>query len=316
VTPRKVHQCTRCKRPKQGHPRSGCPYADSPLKEKKNDIQTTPANNIVNALGSMHITSPSPSHERDEDTKATIRSRRRASNQPPQLAPGETLLSLSSNSQEIVERLLEPGMFDDDNTDDDAGNARGKTKAKIVRWQETVHLASPVKSKLFVKMPGTLTTPSPESSRESLMVLPNKKETPAPEPSALGPSSSDASSNPSLHSPKPLVRTMSMEQRETFVSNLTSSSNATIYVLPSSDIHSIHVSAIKLGLHAHIVPSVDSNDPQGLLVLGQDEKAVQKLYKKVETESKNLKVPSGRMRAVAGGAVVGAVGAWAGLAFA
>ncbi|KAF8231411.1 hypothetical protein L208DRAFT_996994, partial [Tricholoma matsutake] len=56
VTPRKVPQCSKCKRPKQGHPRSGCPYVDSPLKDK-NDIQTTPAmaNNMINALGSMHI---------------------------------------------------------------------------------------------------------------------------------------------------------------------------------------------------------------------------------------------------------------------
>lgn len=310
VTPRKVPQCSKCKRPKQGHPRSGCPYVDSPLKDK-NDIQTTPAmaNNMINALGSMHIASPS--HERDEDTKATIRSRRRSSIQPPQLAPGETLMSLSSNSHEIVERLMQPGMFDD--TDDDAGDVQGERKAKIVRWQETVQqLASPAKSKPVVKMPGTLITPSPESSRDSLKNLPNKQETPAPDISIHG-SSIDATSIASSLGPKPLIRSMSMEQRETFISNLTSSSDATIYVLPSSDIHSIHASAIKLGLHARIVMSVDTNDHQGLLVLGQDEKAVQRVYKKAETESK--KVQSGRMRAVAGGAVVGAVGAWAGLAF-
>jgi hypothetical protein len=58
---------------------------------------------------------------------------------------------------------------------------------------------------------------------------------------------------------------------------------------------------------------MDKSDPQGLLVLGHDEKAVQRLYEKVETESQ--KSPSGRLRAAAGGAVVGVVGAWAGLAF-
>ena len=124
VTPRKVPQCTKCKRPRQGHPRSGCPYSDSPLKEKQNNIEKGPvvATNIIDTLGSMHITSTNP--ERVEDTKATIRSRRRSSIQPPQLAPGETLLSLSSDSQEIVERLLQPGMFDDDTDDDDRDEHR------------------------------------------------------------------------------------------------------------------------------------------------------------------------------------------------
>jgi hypothetical protein len=299
VTPRKTPQCTKCKRPRQGHPRSGCPYADSPLKEKQSNIQT--ANNITDALGSMYIASPSL--ERDEDTKAATRNRRRSSVQPPQLAPGETLVSLSSNSQEIIERLMQPGMFDDD-TGDDAGAVKNKTKAKIVRWQETVQ--RPV-----VKMPGTLTTPSPQTSQESLKTLPYKQETsPTPE---LGLSSIDVSSTPSSQRRQPLARSMSMEQRQAFVSNLTSSSHATIYVLPSSDIYSIHASAIKVGLHARVVQSMDKSDPQGLLVLGHDEKAVQRLYEKVETESQ--KSPSGRLRAAAGGAVVGVVGAWAGLAF-
>ena len=209
---------------------------------------------------------------------------------------------------------MQPGMFDDD-TDEDAEDAKRKTQTKIVRWQETVHVPTPVKSKPRAKMPGTLRTPSPDSSRDSLKTLPDKQETPTMEVPALDTSSSDASQTPSpqIPGPRPVVRTMSMEQRDTFVSNLTSSSDATIYVLPSSDIHSIQASAIKLGLHARIVLSVDKNDPQGLLVLGQDEKAVQKLYKKVETESKKS---ASRVRAAAGGAVVGVVGAWAGLAFA
>jgi len=281
------------------------------LKEKQNNIQKAPVvtTNIADALGSMHIASTNPDHV--EDSKATIRDRRRSSIEHSRLAPGETLLSLSSNSQELVERLLQPGMFDDD-TDDGARDAKGKKTTKIVQWQETVQLATPFKSKRAVKMPCTLTTPSPESSRESLKPLPDKQGTSAPDISVLGPSNSEVSSTPSPRRSKPLVRSMSMEQREAFVSNLTDASDATIYVLPSSDIHSIHASAIKLGLHARIVMSVDNGD-QGLLVLGQDENAVHKMYKKVEIESK--KTHSGRMSAVAGGAVVGAVGAWAGLAF-
>lgn len=129
------------------------------------------------------------------------------------------------------------------------------------------------------------------------------------------PSVANLSSNPGSLPPRPqpLVRSMSLEERDIFVSSLTKASDATVYVVPSDEIHNIQASAIKLGFHTRIMVNKDKHDPQGLLVLGQDEAAVRQLYERVEVERK--KVSPGRLGAVAGGAMVGVVGAWAGLAF-
>ena len=209
---------------------------------------------------------------------------------------------------------MQPGIFDDDtDTDVEQGNLKDKKETKVVRWQETLQHQTLVKSKPTVKMPGSLTTPSPESSLGSSKFIHNKQSTTSTDKkSTLTRSNSGALSTPITAPKQPIARSMSVEQREMFISTLTTASDATVYVLPSVDIHGIHAAAVKLGFHARVVLSADENDPQGLLVLGRDEKAAHKLFKKVEMESK---VPSGRLRVAAGGAVVGAVGAWAGLAF-
>lgn len=109
---------------------------------------------------------------------------------------------------------------------------------------------------------------------------------------------------------------MSLEQREDFVSSLKTASHATVYIVPSADVRTIQASAIKLGFHAKMIVSSDNKDLEALLVLGRDEKSVQTLFSKVEKESKKpSNASAGRLRVAAGGAVVGAVGAWAGLAF-
>lgn len=305
VTPRKTPTCTKCKRPRAGHPRSGCPYADSPSNDHTGQTPPTATKNIADALGSMQISSPS--RGRDEDTKATIRNRRRSS-QP--LAPAQTLMSLSSDSQEIVERLLQPGMFDDDTDGEhDVGDSGSKTR--VIRWQETL-VATPIKRKPKTKMPGSLHSPSPDTSMETTRASIQKAETPAPDNSIYTTNLNLAS--PHTQRPQPLVRSMSLKQRDMFVSSLTKASDATVYVVPSDDIKSVQASAIELGFFARIVINKDINDPQGLLILGRDEKAVQRLFEKVEVERK--KASTGRLRAAAGGAVVGVVSTWAGLALA
>ncbi|KAF8076770.1 hypothetical protein FPV67DRAFT_1472628 [Lyophyllum atratum] len=304
VTPRKTPVCSKCKRPRAGHPRSGCPYVDSPSNGRT--TQTPPvaaAKDIVDALGSMQLSGSTP--ERDEDTKATIRNRRRSS-LAAALAPAPSLLSLDSESQEIVERLLRPGMFDDDDFQTDAGG----TVARVVQWQDTLAATSVKPKAKRVKMPGTLTSPSPESSMGSFPVDKTDKSA-APAASTIA-DAVDATPSPPLRRPKPLVRSMSVEERDVFLSSLGNSSGATVYVVPRDDIHSTHAEAIKLGFQARIVLGKDKSDPQGLLVLGRNEAAVRRLYEQVEVERKK----SSSFRAAAGGAVVGAVGAFAGLAFA
>lgn len=103
-----------------------------------------------------------------------------------------------------------------------------------------------------------------------------------------------------------------MEQREEFLSVLNDKSNATIYTVPRDDIYDVQASAIKVGFHARVVLGKDTSDPQGLLIVGRDEAAVKRLHEQMEVKRKQ----STNFRAATAGAVVGAVGAFAGLAFA
>jgi len=84
-SPRKVPHCTKCQRPRVGHPRQGCPYIqspNSPVQPSDLDITTT--------MDSLAI---SP-------TKRTRRG--------PRPAHEMTLASLSTESSDILNRLLEP----------------------------------------------------------------------------------------------------------------------------------------------------------------------------------------------------------------
>ena len=310
-TPRKTPQCTKCKRPRAGHPRQGCPYVDSPLGAGSSAPNTQGPENITDALESMQIASP---RDCDENVKATVHNRRlRRSSAQANLIPADTLASLSTNSSEIVARLLQPGMFDNDTSEDEEGGGKRKT---VVRWQETI-LATPTRSKgknkIFPRspMPGTLTTPSPESSYQSMHTSFQKQESPV------------RTTNASTSNPRPLARSMSAEQREIFIDELNHASKATVYVLPKADVPAVQQSAAKLQFHTRVVMNQDKHDLDGLLIVGRDEKAVQALVDKVELESKKQDVVQeghptrggGRLQAAAGGAVVGAMATFTGLAF-
>ncbi|EDR12243.1 uncharacterized protein LACBIDRAFT_292738 [Laccaria bicolor S238N-H82] len=353
VTPRKAPHCTKCKRPRAGHPRSGCPYVDSPKADQpSNSVASDVGIGLTDALGSMQIASAPVAlvREREEETKATIRNRRRLSAQP-QLPTSDSLLSLSTNSSEIVARLLQPGMFDD-TTDEENASGRKAVDKKIVRWQETLAIPTTPRAEPALKnnkgkgrystrspMPCTLDTPETSFasstnsvSKQGIAAIP-QVESPVEEeeePEATP----DESAGPSTVTPtqgqatpprraQPLGRSMSLEEREMFISKLTVKSPATIYILPKADIPTVTASATALGFHACAVLSDDAEDPEALLILGQDLGAVKKLFGKVEEENrKHSEQRKGKprsslgLKAVAGGAVVGAVGAWAGLAFA
>lgn len=143
---------------------------------------------------------------------------------------------------------------------------------------------------------------------------------PLPESSINSPNNqqilpSACSDVPSVNLPlRPGSPSKSRSECQTFITNLTDSSIATIHILPSSEIRNTRTSASNLGFHVRIIPDAYKDDSHELLVLGRDEKAVEWLYKKVEVEQR---VPSGgaiRTAAVAG-ATAGVVGAWASLAF-
>ncbi|KAG6866129.1 hypothetical protein C0991_008437 [Blastosporella zonata] len=299
VTPRKAPVCSKCKRPRAGHPRSGCPYTISPTKSTKQAVPDAAGNTLVDALGSMQLQSPT----RDDDTKATIRQRRRSS-QAAALAMAHSVNSIDTEFQEIIDRLVEPGMFD--NSID--GHETPTVAAKVVQWRDTMTPARPKR----VKMPGSMSSPSPYSSQESIKLEESAPRAYLDEIINEDCASRSPQDSAAIPAPRPLVRSMSTEQRETFLSSLNSSSTATVYLVPRDDIHHIHAEAVKMGFYARIVLGKDPKDPQGLLIMGQDEEAVKRLHSQVELERKK----SSRFSAAAGGAVVGAVGAFVGLAFA
>ena len=353
VTPRKAPHCTQCKRPRAGHPRSGCPYVDSPKADQPpNSVASDVGIGLTDALGSMQIASAPVGlvREREEETKTTIRNRRRLSAQP-QLPASDSLLSLSTNSSEIVARLLQPGMFDDTADGEDASGRKVIDK-KIVRWQETLVIPTTPKAEPALKknkgkgrystrspMPCTLDTPETSFAsstnsvlKQAISAIPQVEapvEEEEPHSESAGPSTATPTQGQDTPSRRvqPLVRSMSLEQREMFISKLTVKSPATIYILPKADIPTVTASATALGFHACAVLSDDAEDPEALLILGQDLAAVKKLFGKVEEENRKhaeQRKPDGKgkprsslgLKAAAGGAVVGAVGAWAGLAFA
>ncbi|KAG6813032.1 hypothetical protein H0H92_014566 [Tricholoma furcatifolium] len=295
VTPRKAPVCTKCKRPRAGHPRSGCPYSDSPTKAVKAATEKK-ADNIADALESIHLHSP-------DDDRAAIRERRRLLQHAIDLVNAQSVLSLDKESQEAIDKLLQPGMFDDPDTD---------ATAKVVHWQDSLTPTRAARKR--VKMPCSLYSPSPSSSQASIKLEAVTSASPIDitneNDKAAVPT--DPSLPDSPLSVQPLSRSMSAAERDTFLASLTNASDATVYLVSRDDIHNVHADAIKVGFYARIILGKDSRDPQGLLVLGRNEGAVKRLYEQVEIERKN----STGFRAAAAGAVVGAVGAFAGLAFA
>jgi hypothetical protein len=98
-SPRKVPHCTKCQRPRAGHPRQGCPYTQSPRHAAQ------PVNQDLSA--SMDSLAISP-------RRTKLDERRRLP------AHEITLASLSTESSDILNRLIQP-----QNTCEDLSLAHG-----------------------------------------------------------------------------------------------------------------------------------------------------------------------------------------------
>lgn len=293
----------------QGHRKSSCAPPDSgeAAEEDVLGIEELPKN-----LRALKIASPDFIRNREEENKAFIRDRRRKS-AAPAMVPSDTMLSLDTTSNEVVARLLQPGIFDNTRVDETESTSR------IIHWKETITPEPSKKTKIRQIMPCTLVTPTPDSS--FLLNAPRsfqKAESPDPVVKPGPPYNSEKETSPSV-SRHPLSRSMSADQRGTFMSKLTDQSAATVHVIPKADAEAIQSQAASLKFITHLVMSDDKNDPQALLVLGRDGSSVKDLVRKVEEENRrvgvNSKKGNSNLKAVAGAVVMGAVGTWAGLAF-
>jgi hypothetical protein len=316
TSPRRAPQCSKCGRPRAGHPRQGCPFADSPLNRQATELNIVDdPEQITNDFDSMHIRPP----ELDEEEK---RNRRRSSLNKQPRVPDASLASLSTNSSEIISKLLTPGIMDNpsnDETDRRRKNVSQRQAGLVARTKVksekngTVNVARTI-------MPGTLRTPSPsfyqlESTQNSC-----KTECQDDEATQTQIQTFFAASD-HCH---PLVRSSSVEEREAFLAELSSSTSAppaTVYALPMSDIPAIKKSAEKIGFHSRVVES-RTNNQDGWLILGHDLSAVTTLQKELEANrdaggqpNAGNKNQESKLKVAAGGVVVGAVATWTGLAF-
>ena len=141
-SPRKTPHCTKCQRPRAGHPRQGCPYTRSP------NVHVQPSNLDITA--SMDSLAISP-------TKTKLSERRR---RPP--APATTIASLSTESSDILNRLLEPENTRDPFSflDKDVGTSRSP------EFHRNPSPSSKPPFKDGKIMPGTLITPHPSFLNE------------------------------------------------------------------------------------------------------------------------------------------------------
>ncbi|KAE9404917.1 hypothetical protein BT96DRAFT_916579 [Gymnopus androsaceus JB14] len=294
VTPtRKAPHCTKCNRPRAGHPRSGCPFVAD------DENADTNSSNIADALGSLTITGgtepKTPTQRKGrrslgvttpsvpvefEDMKKVLRERRR-SEKTAALVPSQTLDSLPDSE---LEMLLIPGEKDGVGADD-----RQETNRKgEVHWKDRLEMLSTggtITTKEIGKpravMPGTLITPwsSLASVPDDQKPVISSSSSSASIPSTDTIISIEVVSPSSTSTPRPLARTMSMEERAGFMNHLEELSTAKAYMVSNADL-----------------AVLKEQTPKGFI------------YEEEEGRSLNLS-------SAAGGVIVGAVATFTGLAF-
>jgi hypothetical protein len=121
-SPRKVPHCTKCQRPRAGHPRQGCPFNESP----HSGIQ--PTLDITQSMDSLVI-SPTKNNPHERQRR--------------QPAHEMTLASLSTESSGILNRLLQP----EDTRDHGTGEGKVGTRVPISEFHQTPDTSSKVASK-------------------------------------------------------------------------------------------------------------------------------------------------------------------------
>ncbi|EGO27989.1 hypothetical protein SERLADRAFT_462364 [Serpula lacrymans var. lacrymans S7.9] len=328
TTPRRIPHCTKCGRPRAGHPRSGCPYADEPSPSAQaqpaSAIRATSASSepIEDALQSLHIEQEAQTHGILKTPQEGGEKNKRRLSVRFALAPGETLASLSSTSSDIVERLLQPGMMGDDSSEEGETEQRNP---RILRWQKSLVIPhepavkpDPVPPTLSSRMPGTLISPTPSlviSSQSTASDIDARVHI-SDSKSTVSTFTKDTASLTPSPPPRALARTMSVEERNAFVGKLTQASTiapAMLFGVPRSNLAEEQQNARKVGFYSEVLPS--DQDDQVWLILGRDEKAVELLARRFQEETKQEKKNGGRLRAAAGGVMIGAVATWSGLAF-
>ncbi|KAH7887451.1 hypothetical protein F5I97DRAFT_828631 [Phlebopus sp. FC_14] len=344
TTPRRAPHCKQCHRPRAGHPRSGCPYVDasdppSPststpaFRSTSASVPVLPASadddGITEDLSSLHIVNPDEEHERKAQLNGKKLQRRLSVRFA--LVPEQTLESLCTTDSQLVQRLLQPGMMSDTINDD------ADDYGSLLEWRKTlVDAEPPLDAPQKVKGDGEQKLPSVTSGSGSLSHrMPGTLVTPTASLTSTEPLSNQSIGgsvdmnktifllpDPATKKPKPLVRSMSMEQRSVFLDSLErfigspGTAQATLILLTAADAEGVFEDAQRVGFIVRVLPHGGEEDRKWV-ALGTDERAVHLLSEKFAEEEQKNKMAKGRgrFRAAAGGALIGAVATWTGLAF-
>ena len=216
-----------------------------------------------------------------------------------------TLASLSTESSDILNRLIQR-----ENTCEDSNLAdRNVGVVPFPELQQSHSASSRPPFKEGRIMPGTLVSAAPSFLTERILQ------------SEMHPSHFDSKASIATplsmgaRAPPPLTRSMSVEERATFLDGLAELSRgppATVYSIHVLELQHMAESAKKLGFHTGVVLPKTGPREEGLLVLGRDLRAVEDLAARLSQEGPKQ---SG-VRAIAGGVVAGAVATFTGLALA
>lgn len=250
------------------------------------------------------------------------------------LLPAGSLTSLSTTSSEIVERLLQPGMmsnvFDGEDHDDGGG---GDGQRAIMRWRRTLTSPesppeeAPEISSRAGNEPYATGHASPGTGLSRLMPCTLRTPTASlvsTEPLSSHPTSDFVDMNKAVfldadseRKPNPLARTMSADERSLFLDNLTQSSGvapAMLFSVPLIDLKAVQCDAEKLGFSVRMLPNGSSQEHRWV-ILAKEGDAAEFLQRRLTEEEEKGRKKKGNLGVAAGGALVGAVATFTGLAF-
>ncbi|KAI0939907.1 hypothetical protein AcV5_001153 [Taiwanofungus camphoratus] len=271
TTPRKSPCCKTCGRPRAGHQRSGCPYVNSPIlpsipKPKHQE------RGLADALGALNI-DPDTAPADDNEISSSLKVKRII-----------TLPSFSTDSKEVLNQLIRPGMMTDGPIDQD-------TQESVDRWRSS--LVTPAKSKSRAS-PSVVPITGGQETRPTSPVHPQDR----------------------LSAPQHVSRSLGTEQKENFVAGL--KETARVYEVAVDQVLGLKETAKKFGFHVQVLMPAKSSKGKprfGLLVLGRDRKAVDELFVRCRDERKDGHCARGLVAAGGAGAVMGALSTWTGLAY-
>lgn len=287
---RKRPHCKTCKRPLKGHPKGFCPPA-SPVSTDSEDEDVR----LTSGMKSINLGSPIRTNLKgvEEEDKSFVRNRRRKSSTT--IPRTDSIQLLSSISEEVVDRLLEPGLMS--NTQEHL--------AKAIPWEAALQN----KTRRQV-MPCTLIPPTPEGS---FIIQPESDSTIKAESPSTTTSPQIESSVPPTRtgSRRPVPRSMSQEEREIFMTTLSADALASMYLVSNKDITKLQEDAKRLNLSSAALMS-NGTDSCALFVISSDPSAVRRTAEQVTTHAPEI----GTRKGAAIGALLGTLGTWAMLAYA